>query len=64
VGCLWVGWFVGLRLKACWWKPKRIDELQTHFSFIYSESATQLPSTQDSEQWGGHLHLSICKWQK
>ena len=25
--------------------------MQTHFSFIYSESATLLPSAQDSEQW-------------
>jgi hypothetical protein len=41
----------GLGVKCCWWKPIRIDELQTHFSFIYSESATLLPGTQDSEQW-------------
>ena len=42
----------GLGVKCGFWKPIRIDELQTHFSFIYSESATLLPSTQDSEHWG------------
>jgi hypothetical protein len=21
---------------CCWWKPLNMDELQTHFSFIYS----------------------------
>ncbi len=46
-----------LGVKCGCWKPIRIDELQTHFSFIYSESAALMPSTQDSEQWGSLLSV-------
>ncbi len=45
-------------VKCCWWKPKRIDELQTHFSFIYSGSARLLPSTQETHNNGCHCTVS------